>query len=87
MIGDGYEMYDLITDILEEDLVPTNKIFWVGVIEHLYPSPPIPRIKTNCASPAKVFKHKDRLIFKMSDEKFYWLPKREMKFIQEIKEK
>lgn len=93
MVGDGIDMYDLIPELTnnDRDILYTGKRFWVGVIEGVYPSPPVPRHRTKCYSSVPVYKYHDELIFAMSvkDSKHGWyknyykIPKREMIFIEE----
>lgn len=82
MIGDGIDMYDLLPDLQEEELYSTCKKFWVGVIEGMYPSPPVPRRKTRCFSgrPVYIFNETEK-VFKGSDDEFYKIPKAEESFI------
>ena len=92
MISDGVDMYDLLPYIpqIGKTLKPLDEIFWVGVVEGMSPSPPIPRKKTNCYTSAKVylFEEFDKKVFAMvSDYKtgkldYYYIPKSEYNFIQ-----
>ena len=92
MQGGGIDMYDLIPDLHEDDknLYSTGKKFWVGVMEGMYPSPPVPRRKTKCYSSADVYLYLDTEVFSMLEKDntgnfhkvFYKIPKRELIFIQ-----
>ena len=76
MQGDGIDMYDLITDLIDDELesyltdefvelCSTDQKFWVGVLEGKYPSPPIPRRKTKCYAPAPVYIFFGEYVFSM----------------------
>lgn len=90
--GDGIDMYDLVPNLYENDeyLISTGKKFWVGVIEGMYPSPPVPRRRTKCYSSADVYLYLDTKVFSMlqkNDEgqfykSFYKIPERELIFTQ-----
>ena len=92
MRGDGIDMYDLIPNLYENDerLISTGKKFWVGVIERLYPSPPVPRYRTKCFTSVDVYLYFDRKVFSMNQKtddgkfykSFYEIPENEMIFIQ-----
>lgn len=91
MLGDGIDMYDLIPNLVEDDpqLYSTNEKFWVGVIEGMFPSPPVPRRKTRSYSAAKVYQYGLNKVFGMHAKneqglymEFYKIPKREWIFIQ-----
>lgn len=84
-------MYDLIPNLKEHDskLYSTNKIFWVGVMEGISPSPPVPRNKTRCFSGANVYIYDGQKVFGMPERKngvqitsFYKIPHHEEVFIQ-----
>ena len=91
MLGDGIDMYDLV-EVSNRDpsMIFTGKKFWVGVIEQMYPSPPIPRTRTSCFSAAPVYIYEDQYLFGMKErldqntfvESFYLIPEREKKFVQ-----
>ena len=61
--------------------------FWVGVIEGMYPSPPVPRRRTNCYSAARVYIYCNKQIFAMDQKDdlgnfykcFYKIPNNERK--------
>ena len=82
-----YGNYIRILDLDPKFLQKTTKHFWVGVISGVYPSPPIDRTKTNCFSRLPVYFYKDRLVFEIasvvSGMDYYYIPKNEMKFIEE----
>ncbi len=92
MQGGGIDMYDLIPDLYEGDkeLYSTGQKFWVGVIEGMYPSPPVPRRRTKCYSSADVYLYFDRRVFSMNQKtddgqfykSFYEIPENELIFIQ-----
>lgn len=84
MIGNGVDMYDLILDLTDNnsELIQTDRKFWVGVIEGLFPSPPIPRRKSRCYAPYPVYLYHGRYIFRCSDAYFYEIPDNEHNFIQ-----
>lgn len=84
MQGNGIDMYNLIPNLTKDDpaLIFTNKKFWVGVIESLYPSPPVPRRKTRCFARYPVYILNDILVFESSDNNFYEIPLNEKAFIQ-----
>lgn len=90
--GNGADMYDAIPNLSENDkeLYSTGQKFWVGVIEGMYPSPPVPRHKTRCFQATDVYLYLDRKVFGIIQKnhigehykQFYWIPEDEMKFIQ-----
>ena len=92
MRGGGIDMYDLIPDLHEDDkeLYFTGQKFWVGVIEGMCPSPPIPRRRTKCYSPADVYLYFGRRVFSMNQKidngkfykSFYEIPENELIFVQ-----
>lgn len=92
MVGDGIDMYDLIVGLKENDpqLYSTSKKFWVGVIEKIYPSPPVPRRKTRSYEAADVYLFLDKQIFSMPKrddngnfvKEFYDIPERELIFVR-----
>lgn len=92
MQGGGTDMYDLIPDLHEDnrELYSTGKKFWVGVIEGVCPSPPVPRNRTKCYTSAPVYKFFDEYIFNMNrktDDRtwckdYYAIPEKELIFIQ-----
>lgn len=93
MDGNGIDMYDLISDLHGYDfnkLHYTGCRFWVGVIEGMYPSPPVPRRKTKCYHPAFVYEYEGKLIFEMETKNsdgewskdYYKIPENEYSFIQ-----
>ena len=91
MLGNGVDMYDLIPDLCEGDseLYSTGKIFWVGVMEGISPSPPVPRRKTRSYSAANVYIYKGVKVFSMLERQdnitfinFYKIPNHEETFIQ-----
>lgn len=92
MRGKGIDMYDLIPDLHESDkhLYFTGQKFWVGVIEGMYPSPPVPRRKTRCYYAADVYLYRGQKIFAMNPKTddaelyttFYKIPDSELIFIQ-----
>lgn len=83
MQSNGIDMYDLVPNIHEnnKDLNKTNKRFWVGVIEGMYPSPPVPRRKTKCYAPAIVYSYFGTKLFCLGKD-FYKIPENEFAFIQ-----
>lgn len=92
MRGNGIDMYDLIPDLHENDrkLYSTGQKFWVGVIEGIYPSPPVPRRKTKCFTSVDVYLYLDTEVFSMLQKNddgqfyksFYKIPEQELIFIQ-----
>ncbi len=92
MQGGGVDMYDLIPDLHEDDkeLYFTGQKFWVGVIEGMYPSPPVPRCRTKCYSPTNVYLYFGRKVFSMNQKtddgtfykSFYEIPENELIFVQ-----
>lgn len=84
--GNGIDMYDLLnlTDSDKQLLKPSNYIFWVGVMQQRYPSPPIPRTKTKTFCSYPVYLYNNVHVFKCSDGCFYKVPKNEEKFIQDL---
>lgn len=92
MQGDGIDMYDLIPNLYENNkrLISTGKKFWVGVIEGMCPSPPVPRRRTNCFTSVDVYLYLDTEVFSMPQKNddgefykvFYKIPERELIFTQ-----
>lgn len=92
MQGGGVDMYDLIPDLHEDnkELYSTGQKFWVGVIEGMYPSPPVPRRRTKCYSAADVYLYFGRRVFGMNQKidngkfskSFYEIPENELIFVQ-----
>ena len=92
MQGGGIDMYDLIPDLHEtsDELYFTGQKFWVGVVEGLYPSPPVPRRRTKCYTAAPVYIYNGIKLFSMNKrdtngefcKDFYKIPDNELKFIQ-----
>ena len=92
MQGDGIDMYDLIPNLHENDklLISTGKKFWVGVIEGMSPSPPVPRRRTKCFTSVDVYLYLDTEVFSMYQKNdygefykvFYKLPRKELIFVQ-----
>ena len=92
MQGGGIDMYDLIPDLHEDnkELYSTGKKFWIGVIEGMCPSPPVPRRRTKCFTSADVYLYLDTEVFSMSQKNdngdfykvFYKLPRKELIFVQ-----
>lgn len=89
--GNGVDMYDLIEDLDDEDdirVIPMQEYFWVGVVEQMSPSPPIPRNRTRCYSKVPVYLYKGRRIFSVVSDwntgkkDFYWIPFEELIFIE-----
>lgn len=90
--SDGIDMYDLIPNLYENDkhLISTGQKFWVGIIEGMYPSPPVPRRRTKCYSPVDVYLYFDRKVFSMNQKtddgqfykSFYEIPENELIFVQ-----
>lgn len=92
MQGGGIDMYDLISDLHEDNkkLYSTSQKFWVGVIEGMCPSPPVPRRRTKCFTSVDVYLYFDRKVFSMNQKtddgqfykSFYEIPENELIFIQ-----
>lgn len=94
MTGNGVDMYDLISDLTSIDdirLTALSESIWVGVIEKMNPSPPVPRIRTTCYSRRPVYLFKGRRIFSMvrdyvkNELDFYYIPDDELVFIEKVK--
>lgn len=90
--GDGIDVYDFLMDVDETNpkLYSTGKKFWVGVIEGLFPSPPVPRNKTRCFTCADVYLYRHAEVFAMNcgmngehHKVFYKIPLNERQFIVE----
>lgn len=93
MFGNGVDMYDLIPEIHDENdihLVRMPEQIWIGVIEKLNPSPPVPRKKTTCFSKRPVYMYRGRRIFSMVHDHstgmydFYYIPDEELFFIEKV---
>lgn len=91
MLGNGVDMYDLIPELHKTNdprLASTNNYIWVGVIEKMNPSPPVPRKRTNCFSKRPVYIYNDRQVFSMPKDyksnlfDFYYIPENEEQFIE-----
>ncbi len=90
MTGNGIDMYDLILNIDEnnDNLILTKDVFWVGVFEQMYPSPPVPRRRTRCFTSCPVYLYNDQYVFSMPNDQFkttkdfYYIPDKELIFIQ-----
>lgn len=90
MSGNGVDMYNLINGLTEssEGLEKQHGYFWVGVIEKMSPSPPVPRRKTNCYTKADVYLYNGRYVFSMirnyetNNKDFYYIPESELIFIE-----
>ena len=91
MIGHGVDMYDLQSLSIEDpNLFSTGQKFWVGVIEGMRPSPPVPRRRTKCYMPTPIYLYFDQMLFGMDQKDvdgnlervFYEIPNTELIFIQ-----
>ena len=87
-------MYDLISELHDEmdiRIIPLQEIIWIGVIEKMNPSPPVPRRRTTCYSRRPVYLFKGRRIFSMvrdcekNELDFYYIPDDELFFIEKVK--
>ena len=76
------DLYIPLFDVDKSDLIQTNKKFWVGVLEGIFPSPPVPRRKTNCFTCYNVYLLGSEPVFICSDNVVYKIPKSEERFIQ-----
>ena len=93
MIGNGVDMYDLVSDLTSLDdirLTALSESIWIGVIEKMNPSPPVPRRRTTCYSRRPVYLFKGRRIFSMvrdyekNELDFYYIPYDELFFIEKV---
>lgn len=93
MIGNGVDMYDLVNDLVSLDdirLTALSESIWIGVIEKMNPSPPVPRKSTTCYSRRPVYLFKGRRIFSMvrdyekNELDFYYIPYDELFFIEKV---
>ena len=92
--GDGIDMYDLIPDLKETDirLSSMNESIWVGVLEKMCPSPPIPRRRARSYTRCPVYLFNGRRVFSMVNDfqtqtkDFYYIPDDELIFIERQKE-
>ena len=84
-------MYELAgVDIPRDELGLTNKKFWVGVVEQIRPSPPVPRRKTHCYTVVPVYMYNGEYVFNMLEinrdgklvEAFYKIPSDEKEFLE-----
>ena len=84
-------MYELVgVDIPKAKLGLTNKKFWVGVVEQIRPSPPVPRRKTRCYTAVPVYVYNGEYVFNMLErnragkmvETFYKIPSDEKEFME-----
>lgn len=91
MLGNGVDMYDLIPELHSTNdrrLTSTNNYIWVGVIEKMNPSPPVPRRRTTCYSRRPVYSYNGRKVFSMIQDykknelDFYYIPECEEQFIE-----
>lgn len=94
MLGNGVDMYDLVREVTDETdirLTPTNEIIWIGVIEKMSPSPPVPRKRTHSFSRCQVYLHKGQRVFgminnyKTGSKDFYYIPDEELIFIEKVR--
>lgn len=94
MISNGVDMYDLINDLTSLDdihLTTLSESIWIGVIEKMNPSPPVPRRRTTCYSRRPVYLFRGRRIFSMvrdyekNELDFYYIPDDELFFIEKVK--
>lgn len=83
-------MYDLIPELHNPNdlhLTPLPESIWIGVIEKINPSPPVPRKRTNCFSQRPVYLYKGRRVFSMlanfdtHEMDFYFIPDNELIFV------
>lgn len=87
--GDGIDMYDLIPDLKETDirLTPMNESIWIGVLEKMCPSPPIPRRHTRSYTRRPVYLFNGCRVFSMVNnfqtqtKDFYYIPDDELIFV------
>ena len=94
MLGNGVDMYDLIPNLKENDihLSPTNESIWIGVIEKICPSTPVPRKKTHCYTRCPVYFYKGRRVFEMvrtfepRTVDYYYIPDEELIFVEKNRE-
>jgi len=93
MIGNGVDMYDLVVNIhdkMDIRLTPMPEKIWIGVIEKMNPSPPVPRKKTKCYSRRQVYLYNGRRVFSMvrdyekNEFDFYYIPDDELCFIEKV---
>lgn len=93
MIGNGVDMYDLIDDLVSLDdirLTALSESIWIGVIEKMNPSPPVPRRRTTCYTHRPVYLFKGRRVFSMvrdyakNELDFYYIPDNELVFIEKV---
>lgn len=90
MNGNGIDMYDLVilSDHDETQLIPLYKNIWIGVIEKLNPSPPVPRRRTSCYCRCPVYLYQNRKVFGMvsnyntGEMNYYYIPDNELIFIE-----
>lgn len=91
MVGNGVDMYDLIPELHKSNdmrLTSTNNYIWIGVVEKMNPSPPVPRKRSTCYSRRPVYLFKGRRIFSMvrdyekNELDFYYIPENEEQFIE-----
>ena len=91
MTGNGVDIYDLINDLTTLDdnrLTALSEFIWIGVIEKMNPSPPVPRRRTACYSRRPVYLFEGRRIFSMvrdyekNELDFYYIPDDELVFIE-----
>ena len=94
MTGNGVDMYDLVNDLTSLDdirVTTLSEVIWIGVIEKMNPSPPVPRRRTTCYSRRPVYLFKGRRIFSMvrdyekNELDFYYIPDDELFFIEKVK--
>ena len=87
-------MYDLIPELHDEmdiRITPLQEVVWIGVIEKMNPSPPVPRRRTNCYSRRPVYLFKGRRIFSIvcdyekNELDFYYIPDNELSFIEKVR--
>lgn len=90
MKGNGVDMYDLIPDLDKDDirLKPLSEHIWIGVIEQMFPSPPVPRNRTRCYTKCPVYLFENKRVFSMVNNyeshemDFYYIPDKELMFIE-----
>lgn len=91
MLGNGVDMYDLVLDLQDKTdicLISTQESIWIGVVEKMNPSPPVPRRRTTCYSRHPVYLYNGRRIFSMvrnykkNELDFYYIPDNELSFIE-----